>query len=782
MPYSQRLNMARKNPTTSPAPHEKLTPAMRQYAEQKTAVPDALLLFRMGDFYETFYEDAQTAARVLGITLTSRSTGGDGQPIPLAGIPYHALESYLTKLVRAGYKVAISEQVEDPKTAKGVVRREVVRIVTPGTLTEDALLDRGADNYLACLCPGPSQIGLAFVELSTGAFYAQLTTERELAAELARMGPAEILVPEVRIDAADPFGPLLEQLSSNGTEAAAPAVSRRPAHLFDTYQAKQLLLKHFGVASLEGFGFAGMDESLCAAAAIIDYLGETQKGALAHIISLRRRQPDDFVAIDESTWRSLEVERTIRSGTAAGTLLAAINRTSTAMGSRCLRRWLAAPLRDRERIRERQVAVAELLSDVNLLGEIRSQLRLLSDIERISARLGLGRASPRDLVALGVTLITVERLVELLDELARKVAPVISEAPHRACRNETALPPQKPVSAPAGKPPVAPPVAPPLSLFLTQRRDAMCGLHDLAEYLVTSLRPEAPLVTNEGGIIAPGFDAELDRLRGISEDGRQWLADYQAREIQRSGIPSLKVGFNQVFGYYIEITNAHRSRVPTDYVRKQTLKNAERYITDELKKYETEVLTARDRANAREAELFDAIRQQAIQRIPDLQKLAAAVAEVDVAAGLAHLADERRYIRPELVEEPVLEITDGRHPVLERTLAEQFVPNNCHLSAGSSLGTGVNESRTPPPLAGHPHRPEHGRQEHLHPPDRPADVVGPDGKLRTGRRHAAGPGGPPVCPRRGIRRDQPRAIHVHGGNDGGRQHPAQRHPRQPCHY
>ncbi|HPZ97235.1 MAG TPA: DNA mismatch repair protein MutS [Phycisphaerae bacterium] len=536
--------MTHEKPSTSTASPatEKLTPAMRQYMEQKAAAPDALLLFRMGDFYETFFEDAVTTARVLGITLTRRGTDSNGEPIPLAGIPYHALESYLTKLVHAGYKVAISEQVEDPRTAKGVVRREIVRIVTPGTLTEDALLDRGADNYLACLARQGSQVGLAFVELSTGAFEVELISEREVADELARMNPAEILVPEVRIDVADPFADLLAQLRGSSLDTASPTITRRPAHQFDPYQAEQRLLAHFGVTTLEGFGFAGMDPSLCAAAVILDYLGETQKSSLAHILTLHRRQPREFVAIDESTWRCLEVERTIRTGAVGGSLLAAVNRTRTAMGARCLRRWLAAPLRDADRIRERQAAVAEMLADVHLLAEIRTKLRDLADIERITARLGLGRASPRDLVALGVTLIVVEQIVELLDELARRAAPVIAAAEPGPAASSGSGACSATGSRPEG-----------LSVFLTMRRDAMCGLHDLAEYLVTSLSPEAPPVTNEGGIIAPGFDAELDRLRGITADGRQWLADYQAREIQRSGIPSLKVGFNQVFGYYIEI-------------------------------------------------------------------------------------------------------------------------------------------------------------------------------------------------------------------------------------
>ena len=489
------------------------------------------------------------------------------------------------------------------------------------------------------------------------------------------MVPAEILLPEGRIHASDPFARMVEQLTTAGQDASAPAITRRPVHLFDTYQAEQRLRAHFGVATLRGFGFESMDASLCAAAVIVDYLAETQKSSLAHIVGMHRRRPADYVAIDESTWRCLEVERTIRAGTTAATLLAAVNRTSTAMGSRCLRRWLGAPLRDPQRIRERQDAVGEFLADVQLLGEVRTELRLLADIERIVARLGVGRASPRDLVALGNTLLAVERVGTLLDELSRRIAPVIAASD----------------SASSGHSPTA------LSVYLSIRRDALSGLHDLAEYLSTSLAPEAPLVLNEGGVIAPGFDAELDRLRGIGADGRQWLADYQSREIQRSGISSLKVGYNQIFGYYIEITNTHRDRIPVDYVRKQTLKNAERYITDELKKYETEVLSARDRANSREAELFEVIRQQAIQRIPALQQLARAVSEVDVLAGFAWLADERRYVRPELSDQAILEITDGRHPVLDQTLTDKFVPNNCHLCAVPPARRG-----NPPPACATP--------------------------------------------------------------------------------
>ncbi len=641
-------------PTPAGTSPDGLTPAMRQYVVQKASVPDALLLLRMGDFYEMFYEDAQTASRVLGITLTSRGKDKSGAPVPLAGIPYHALESYLTKLVRAGFKVAISEQVEDPRSAKGVVKREIVRIVTPGTLTDDALLEQRADNYLACVCGRGNDCGLSFVELSTGAFWVQALAESELLSELARLAPAELLLSEMPIDADDRLSKLLAPLSGHTETGAAVAITRRPAHLFDPWQADQRLRKHFGVATLEGFGFGRMDASLCAAAVLLDYLAETQKTALQHIVKLARREASDYVGIDPATWRSLEIERTIRSGHTSGTLLAAVDRTATAMGARCLRRWLAAPLRDAARIRERQDAVSELLRDMHRLTALRIELRSLADIERITARLGVGRASPRDLVALGRTLLAGEKIAELLELRIADCELRIGDQVDCGLR-----------IADCG--------------FLQSRAASMRGQRELAEYLTRSLQPDAPLVLNEGGIIAAGCDAELDRLRAIGSDGRQWLADYQARQIERCGIPTLKVGFNQVFGYYIEVAHAHSGRVPADYIRKQTVKNAERYITDELKQYETEVLTARERADQREAELFEEVRRHVAKHIPALQQLATAVSEIDVVAGLAHLADERRYVRPELVDEIALEIVDGRHPVLEQTLGEKFVPNDCHL-------------------------------------------------------------------------------------------------------
>jgi DNA mismatch repair protein MutS len=720
-----------------------LTPAMRQYAEQKAQVPDALLLFRMGDFYELFYDDARTAARVLGLTLTSRSKG-DGA-IPLAGIPYHALDSYLNRLVRAGFKVAISEQVEDPRQAKGVIKRELVRIVTPGTLTEDNLLEQRADNYLCCVCRDGERIGLAGLELSTGAFWVQSLGERELLDELVRLSPAELLLPESRIDSEDPLAGLVSRLRGPDSPVPGLVVTRRPAYLFEPFQAEQRLRKHFGVTTLEGFGFRGMDASLCSAAAVIDYLTETQKTALRHITRLARRLADDYVAIDQSTWRALEIERTLRGGTSSGSLVAAVDRTCTAMGARCLRRWLAAPLRKPRAIQERQEAVAALLADRTHLQLLRGRLRQLADVERITSRLGVNRASPRDLLALGRALLQVDQICELLrtgfrgqdsglsfdtrdagagvwdggvekggSRIEREAACPgprgSTEAGERDRRLDdpdaiagTPLPTPSSGASPGlrrtdeqeqGSRNQKPETNHDLPPFLRLRCTSLSGLRELGDFLTTALHPDPPVVLNEGGIIADGFDAELDRLRSIGTNGRQWLAEFQAREIRRTGIPSLKVGYNQVFGYYIEITHLHRDRVPPEYVRRQTVKNAERYITEELKKHEAEVLSAQDRIRLLEEELFNRVRRHAAERIPALQELAAAVAELDVIAGWAALADERRYVRPELADEPVLEIRDGRHPVLEQTLAEKFVPNDCVLGFRVQ-DAGFSESTAP---------------------------------------------------------------------------------------
>ena len=640
-----KVNASVTAPSTKHRPaktvqEDSLTPAMRQYAEQKAEVPDAILFFRMGDFYEMFYDDAKTAARVLGLTLTSRSKGPEA--IPLAGVPYHAVETYLARLVRAGFKVAISEQIEDPKQAKGVVKRAIVRIVTPGTLTDQALLADREENYLAAVLPGSlgegaKSVGLAAVELSTGAFFVQTVPAETILDELIRFRPAEVLVPEIGFDERPPWVESYRQ-------AVGGTVTVRPAHLFSPYQAERVLCQHFGTAHLEGFGFDRMDESLCAAGAILDYLRETQKSALKHVTAVRRRSADQYVGIDHATMRSLEIERTIREARREGSLLHAVDRTVNPMGARRLRRWVCYPARLKDLIERRQSAVAELLESRAMRQAAREVLRKMGDIERITARLGLGRASPRDLVGLGQTLSELPRLAEAL---------------RAGCLD----------GGNAG----------PVSPLLDELVQALAGMEPLAEFLSTSLRPDAPATVREGGIIAAGFNAELDRLRGIASGGQEWLAEFQQRQIERTGIAGLKVGFNRVFGYYIEVSHTHSNRVPPDYVRKQTVKNAERYITVELKQHETEVLTARERANELEYELFEEIRRRTAESIDPLLRVADAVGQIDALAGLAQLAAERDYCRPEIVDQSILEVQDGRHPVLEQTLGQRFVPNDCCL-------------------------------------------------------------------------------------------------------
>ncbi len=638
-------------------PLDTLTPAMRQYVEQKQRVGDAVLLFRMGDFYETFYDNAVLCSRVLGIALTSRDKNS-ASPVPLAGIPHHALESYLGKLVAAGYKVAVSEQLEDPKQAKGVVRRDVVRIVTAGTLTDDALLSQRDDNMLAAICLRGREVGLAVVELVGGRFESIDVTPETLLDALVRLRPAEMLIDDER-------GGEGERLADRLRDLCRTAITRRPLHEFAAYQAQRSLLEHFGVATLSGFGFDDMSPSLCAAGGIIQYLQETQKTALGHVRAIRRRIAADAVQIDHSSWRALEIDRTLRGGQREGSLLHAIDRTVHPAGGRKLRHWLTAPLTDANQIRHRQQAVALFFEDSLARTRVRQKLRSLADVERIASRVALGRTSPRDLEALGRTLDTLPSIIEFfprdipfLDEVAGDLSGRSDEETHRQI---TQSPNHQVATSPNHE------------------------ISDLASLLLRAIRENPAPNIREGGFIADGYDAELDRLRSIGRDGQSWLADYQRAESERTGIAHLKAGFNRVFGYYLEVPHSGRDRVPPEYIRKQTVKNAERYITEALKNHEQEVLTAEERANQLEYDLFERLRQRVAEWITPLLRLADAVARLDCVAGLAELAEQRRYVRPEIVDDERLEIIDGRHPVLDQTLTDTFVPNDTLMSAEASV-------------------------------------------------------------------------------------------------
>ncbi|MFV0444062.1 MAG: DNA mismatch repair protein MutS [Planctomycetaceae bacterium] len=629
-----------------------MTPMMQRYLEVKAETPGTILLFRMGDFYELFYEDAETAAKVLGLTLTSRDKGSTN-PVPMAGFPYHALEGYLKKLIQAGHRAAICDQVEDPKTAKGMVRREVTRIITPGTLTDETLLDPKASNFIAAVCPAKDAIGLAWLDISTGRFQCvEIGKERTAISsqpsavsgqtrqrlgvdpvtvaldELARLGPAEVLIPENARN---------EIICVRLAELDDAILTERAPWCFAPNQAREVLLTHFETRTLEGFDLGEEDSvGITAAGALMEYAQETQRSSLGHILKLEPYRRGSAMLIDESTRRSLELTRTQRDSKRDGSLLDIMDDTITPMGARLLADWLSNPLTDVAAINRRLDAVEELTRDPLLCRDIREQLQQSYDLERLASRVATLRASPRDLGSLAQTL-------SLLPKLKAKLAGRRSD--------------------------------------LLQTLDARLDLCPEVRADITGmLVDEPPLSSTEGNIIRGGVNAQLDELRDLARGGKQWIAQYQAKEIERTGITSMKIGFNKVFGYYLEVTAANKDKVPAEYVRKQTLKNQERFITPELKEYEDKVLRAEERSIALEQELFNALRDRVSQECRRLQATATVLAQTDVLANLALLATQRRYVRPIIASEATLQVRDGRHPVLDKLKpAGDFVPNDVQL-------------------------------------------------------------------------------------------------------
>jgi DNA mismatch repair protein MutS len=593
---------------------------MRQYQEAKKACPDALLLFRMGDFYELFYDDARQAVRLLGLTLTSREKGENA--VPMAGFPHHQLETYLGRLIAAGQRVAVCDQVEDARLAKGLVARDVTRVVSPGTVTDENLLDPREPNFLAAVvCEEPA--GLAWVDLSTGCFLAAKFPQKELADHLSRIDPAECLVSE----------------DAGGVPAAAlegRMITRRPPWAFSLASAFGVLSGHFSVASLEGFGFDadGADApAVRAAGAVLDYLRETQKTSLAHLDRLLPYHSAMHMEIDQATRRSLEIHRTLRDARREGSLLGAVDQTLTAMGSRLLVEWITNPLTDRTAIEARHEAVAQFVADASLCDALRRNLKGIQDLQRLVGRAVTGRASPRDLSGLGRTL--------------------------------------------SGLPAIKTVLADPGSRLIGNLEVQIDPCEELCRRLANALVDDCPLSSRDGGFIRAGFDPDLDTLRDLAAGGKQWIARYQAEEVHRTGIPNIKVGFNKVFGYYLEVTHTHADKVPVDYIRKQTVKAAERYVTPDLKEHEEKVLAAEEEGRDLECRLFAALRDEVSKAGHRLQGTAAALAELDVLAGLAELARRRQYCRPSMCDEPILEIDDGRHPVLDIIEpAGKFVPNS----------------------------------------------------------------------------------------------------------
>jgi DNA mismatch repair protein MutS len=615
------------------------TPAMRQYRRFKQQHPDCVLFFRMGDFYEMFFDDAKLAHRVLGVTLTQRTEG-----IPMAGVPHHSVEGYLRRMIQAGYRVAVCDQMEDASQAKGIVRREVTRLITPGTLTDESLLEEGRDNPLAAVViHGNATASVAWAELSTGSFSLATFRLDELADELARIGPRELLLPE---------GAAEDEAAGHGGEVVARVVEllgcatvRRPLWQFRQAEAMEVLCKQFGVRTLEGFGLSHEDPALGAASAVVHYLLETQvaggtgagETGLPHLQPPRLFSRRDYLVIDQTSLRSLEVERTLRSGSVQGSLLGVLQGCVTAMGKRLLRQWLCYPLRQRELIEARQRVVGAMVEDGGFLEGLRRSLDSVQDVQRIVGRIAVGRATPRDLVGLGRSAAAAEALTQRLAE-----RPAVRE--HHRWLSEVGA-----------------------------------SLTELAGRIAAACVDAPPAHLREGGLIRDGYDAELDECRRLRRDSHGWLAEYQRRLIEQSGIASLKVGYNKVFGYYLEVTAANAGRVPPQWAGQQTLKNAQRYTTPELKQYEGKVLSAEQRAIAREQDLFVRLCEQTQQHLPALQRFAETVAELDVLACFAARAARWRYVRPTVVEEPVLDIRGGRHPVLDELLGDRFVPNDVRL-------------------------------------------------------------------------------------------------------
>ncbi len=621
-----------------------LSPMMQQYHQAKDAAGDALLLFRMGDFYELFYDDAKTAARVLGLSLTSRDKGEN--PVPMAGFPHHQLDQYLAKIIAAGHRAAICEQMEDPKQTKAenkkVVKRDITRVVSRGTVTDNALLDPSQSNYLASLALDPDgpQVGLAWVEVSTGAFIAAPIAASDVADQLARIAPTELVVSDETVAELPPAW------------IEGRVLTTRPSWAFAQQQGMEALARHFGTQTLEGFGFDVEQPTdrlaLAAAGAIVEYLVETQKTDLSHIASIAPLREGQSLEIDAATWRSLEITQTLRDGRREGTLLAVLDRTTTPMGARRLGEWLAHPLVDSDAIDARLEAVAELVDQPSLTTAVRDALKSIYDIPRLIARVTTGRASPRD-----------------LSFVARTLAALPAVKAKLAGRSSVLL-------------------------RAVESRIDLCPR--LRSRLESMLADDCPLTAREGGFIRAGAHDKLEELRELMSGGKQWMANYQAAEVERTGIPSMKVGFNKVFGYYLEITHAHRDKVPDEYIRKQTLKNAERYITPELKEYEEKVLSAEERVLALELELFAELREFTAQAAPQLLSTAMALADLDALASLAEVARARDYVRPEMADEPVLEIEAGRHPVVEATEPSgTFVPNDTSCRGLGVGGQGVGE-------------------------------------------------------------------------------------------
>jgi DNA mismatch repair protein MutS len=607
---------------------EDLTPMMRQYHDVKRKLPGKIILFRLGDFYEMFFEDAVVAAKELEITLTSRNKDTRGQPIPMCGVPHHAVDGYVARLIKKGYKVAICDQLEEPRPGK-LVKREVTRVITPGTVTEDVMLDPKDNNYIASLFQRGDGFGAAFLDVSTGELLVTQGADGDPAAklvvELNHFQPAEILFPKANapLFRAETFGALLDR----------SALTELDDWSFHPEFAQRIFLASFGAATLEGFGLADRELAVAAAGALLHYVQETNRLPLGNLLSYQYFEAADFLKLDTESVTNLELVRALDGGT-RNTLLATLDFTSTNMGGRMLKNWILRPLMDPAAIADRQGGVDELTGQYLLRQRIQSCLSGVQDVERLLSKISAGTARPRDLLALKGSLAQFPPFRDLALQLA---SPVFRAA--------------------AG------------------RFDPLADVHHL---LQQAIHEEPPPTLNEGGVIKDGYSAELDELRGISRGGKQFIARLEAEERERTGIGTLKVGYNRVFGYYIEVTRTNLAAVPAHYIRKQTLANAERFITEDLKAYEEKVLTAEERIVRLERDLYADIRQRLMGEFQRIKASAQVIAQVDVLAALAEAAVRHRYVRPVVDASPAIRIAGGRHPVIEH-IETAFVPNDCLL-------------------------------------------------------------------------------------------------------
>jgi len=603
------------------------TPLMAQYFKIKEANPDTILLFRVGDFFETFDEDAKLASKVLGITLTKRSNGA-AEDVPLAGFPHHAIDTYLPKLVRAGYRVAVCEQVENPKFAKGIVKREVIEVVTPGVTLSDKLLDHKKNNYLLSVFIKNEIAGISFVDISTGEYLVYEVNESEFVQQIESIAPSEILIQKKDKDY---LIPLIQKTNSS------IRVSKIDDWIFNFEYAKELLLMHFKTVNLKGFGVDHLNEGIIAAGVILNYLQETQKTNLSHLSSISLYNFGEYMILDSATRRNLEITFAMRDGGREGSLISILDKTSTAMGGRLMKKWITRPLRNKSSIDKRLDSVEELLKEKSLRQKLVTELKEIGDLERLISRISTGRANPREVVAIKSSLKKIPAVIDYL----------------KSCKVDT----------------------------LKQISDKLNSLEELVTKIQAALVDSPPATINDGGVIRNGFSEELDELREIAFHGKDWIAKLQKTEREKTAIPSLKVSYNKVFGYYIDISNAHKEKVPETYIRKQTLVNSERYITPELKEYEDKILNAEEKIYELETQLFNEVKLLSASYASVIQNNAQYIAMLDCFISFAECAESYKYVKPEISEDTKLKIVKGRHPVVEQILppGDKFTPNDCKM-------------------------------------------------------------------------------------------------------